>query len=276
MSNPSATDELLNADAERAAAAIDVIAGDLVRELEAAVTRAVAGDRRAVVAYLSVWRRLEERVVDAVREAVPDLVLDVGDTGLLIEVKGRRRSSTWAEVLPLQAPFSPWAERFGRGRGTALTFVAYLRSHLSLGSPLVLPALEGDRNAEDEPDPKDLHRFLRVAVDELWREQSPLLRVAEQFELSLTELAGLFGVRRQAVSQWLEAGVPPGRAGKANAIARVADVLERNLKRERIPGVVRKPAEAYGGLNMLEMIERDRHEELVRLVEDAFDWATAA
>src|SRR5881409_3936423 len=101
MSNPSATDELLNADADRAAAAIDVIAGDLVRELEAAVTRAVAGDRRAVVAYLSVWRRLEERVVDAVREAVPDLVLDVGDTRLLIEVKGRRRSSAWAEVLPL-------------------------------------------------------------------------------------------------------------------------------------------------------------------------------
>ena len=86
----------------------------------------------------------------------------------------------------------------------------------------------------------------------------------------------MFGVKRQAIAQWIEGGVPPARTQKLNAILRLADVLERNLKRERIAGVVRQPAEAYGGLSMLAMIEGDRHDELVELVEQSFDWASAA
>jgi hypothetical protein len=36
-----------------------------------------------------------------------------------------------------------------------------------------------------------------------------------------------------------------------------AEELEHNLKRDRIPAVVRRGAREYGGLNMLEMIEQD-------------------
>lgn len=269
-------DDLLTADAEGTAAAIDDIAGDLVRQLDVAIQHAVEGDREAVGTYIATWRRLEERLLHAVREAAPDVVVGFEGTTLLLEANGRRRPSAWADALPLEAPFSPWAERFGRGLGCAIAFIAYLRSQLAIGAPLTLPTGEAEPNVRDEPTAESVRRFLRFAVQEIGREQSLLSRIAELFELSRTELGRLFGVRRQAVSQWLDAGVPPARAPKANAVARVADVLERNLRHERIPGVVRQSAEAYGGLTMLEMIERDRHEELVRLVEEAFDWATAA
>jgi hypothetical protein len=35
-------------------------------------------------------------------------------------------------------------------------------------------------------------------------------------------------------------------------------------------------ARAYGGLTMLEMIERDRHRDVLEGVRAAFDWAGAA
>jgi DNA-binding transcriptional regulator YdaS (Cro superfamily) len=275
MSTELVVERLLNAEATETAAALDDVAADLVVGLEDSIGRALAGDRLAVAAYLVGWRRLEARITDLVRETHPDVVVDLDGMRLLVEVDGRRRPSEWAEVLALQAPFSPWAETFGRGRGAALAFVVELRARLPFGSPLAAPApAVGD--VADEASVESVHRFLRLAVAELSSEREPLRRIAEVFALSVTDLARLFGVRRQAVGQWLASGVPPGRAAKVNAIARVADILERNLKPDRLPGVVRRPADAYGGLSMLEMIERDRHDELVALVEDAFDWANAA
>lgn len=96
------------------------------------------------------------------------------------------------------------------------------------------------------------------------------------FDLTDTEFGRLMGVRRQAVAQWRERGVPAARAEKAAAMASIADLLSHQLKEERIPGIARRPAEAYGGLSMLEMIERDRHGELLTLVRESFDWAATA
>jgi hypothetical protein len=100
--------------------------------------------------------------------------------------------------------------------------------------------------------------------------------IAETFGLSETELAGLFGVRRQAIGQWRERGIPSARQAKAATIAATAELLTRQLKAERIPGIVRKPAAAYGGLSAIEMIERDRHAELQEIVRRSFDWAIPA
>ena len=100
--------------------------------------------------------------------------------------------------------------------------------------------------------------------------------VADTFGLSETELARLFGVRRQAIGQWRERGIPSARQAKAATIAATAELLSRQLKAERIPGIVRKPAKAYGGLSILEMIERDRHAELQEIVRRSFDWAIPA
>jgi hypothetical protein len=97
--------------------------------------------------------------------------------------------------------------------------------------------------------------------------------IAETFELSETELGRLFGVSRQAVGQWRDRGVPSNRMAKVTTVAAIGDLLRHRLKPERIPGIARRPASAYGGLSMLEMIERDRQDQLQAQVRQSFDWA---
>jgi hypothetical protein len=98
--------------------------------------------------------------------------------------------------------------------------------------------------------------------------------IAQTFELNETELGRLFGVSRQAVGQWRERSVPSNRMAKVATVAAIGDLLGHQLKPERIPGVARRPAGAYGGLSMLEMIERDREDELLTLIRRSFDWSS--
>ena len=76
--------------------------------------------------------------------------------------------------------------------------------------------------------------------------------------LSQTELARLFGVRRRALAEWTVRGIPAARQAKAASLAGLCDLLRHHLRPERIPGLARTPAAAYGGLSMLTMIEQDR------------------
>ena len=102
-----------------------------------------------------------------------------------------------------------------------------------------------------------------------------LSTIDEPLALSKTELGRMFGVSRQAIDGWHRHGVPPARQAKAATVAALVDLLSHRLKNERIPGIARRPARAYGGLTMLEMIERDRHEDLLELTRRSFDWASA-
>ncbi len=96
------------------------------------------------------------------------------------------------------------------------------------------------------------------------------------FRLSKSELGRLFGVTRQAIDGWLAQGVPAEREDKLATLLALADLLERKLKTDRIPGIARRPAEAYGGHTMLELIAADRQRELLELVRRSFDWSQAA
>jgi len=98
--------------------------------------------------------------------------------------------------------------------------------------------------------------------------------IAETFELNETELGRLFGVSRQAVGQWRERGVPSGRKAKVATVAAIGDLLHHQLKPARIPGIARRPADAYGGRSMLQMIERDRQDELQAEIRRSFDWGS--
>jgi len=100
--------------------------------------------------------------------------------------------------------------------------------------------------------------------------------IAETLELSETELGRLFGVSRQAVGQWRERGVPSNRMTRVTTVAAICDLLAHQLKPERIPGIARRPAKAYDGLSILEMIERGREDELLRKIRRSFDWASPA
>jgi hypothetical protein len=97
--------------------------------------------------------------------------------------------------------------------------------------------------------------------------------IAETFELTETELGRLFGVSRQAVGQWRDRGVPSNRMAKVSTVAAICDLLRHRLQPERIPGIARRGAGAYSGLSMLQMIERDRQDELQTLIRRSFDWA---
>ena len=103
-----------------------------------------------------------------------------------------------------------------------------------------------------------------------------LERIQGILDVNLTELGQLFGASRQAVSSWLRKGVPSARKPKVLTVLNVAELLERKLKTGRVPAVVRQPAAAYEGKSMLEMIEEDRHDQLLREVRESFDWTATS
>lgn len=107
---------------------------------------------------------------------------------------------------------------------------------------------------------------LRLA-DELDRHLSGrhLERTMRLWHLSRTELGSLFGVSRQAVSNWIRDGVPAERTEQVADVEAITDLLDRYLKRERIPAVVRRRAPRLEGASLIEFIASGRSSEALRL-----------
>ncbi len=103
-----------------------------------------------------------------------------------------------------------------------------------------------------------------------------LARSLRVLDISMSEAGRLFGVSRSAVEQWLVRGVPRARLARAANLARIADILERNLKPERIAAVVREPARAYGTKSILDLVREGRDEQARAALEQAFDWSRTA
>lgn len=271
-------DPLVTDDAECAAKEIEGAAEDVIKELDRVLPRALRGGEAAAKAYVRAWRDLAGRCLKLAHESMPDLVFP-GEDGafLLVDVKGRISVTANAhlEYLAVNAPFSPWLNRFGVGHGAAMFLLSEIRQ--------ALPGLHAIPLSDEESglpnwdfDRTDFSSFVRHVWAELQEEEGLLERIDRTFQLTATEMGRLFGVRRQAIDQWLEHGVPPARQPKALVIAQIADVLALNLEPSRIPAIVRTSASAYGGHTMLEMIADERHEELLAMVRDSFDWATTA
>ena len=100
--------------------------------------------------------------------------------------------------------------------------------------------------------------------------------VQQLFELTATDLGRMFGASRQAISSWFDRGVPAARKSKLYTVLNIGELLARKLKAGRLSAVVRRPASTYGGLSMLQMVEADRHEELLESVRESFNWAATA
>ena len=103
-------------------------------------------------------------------------------------------------------------------------------------------------------------RWISELTDELLRRKRgrELERVASVWQLSRRELGELFGVSRQAVTKWLDTGVPSDRAEQVADVQAITDLLERYLKRERIPAVVRRAAPKLEGTSLLELVRTGR------------------
>lgn len=270
---------LLAADPERVRRALhELDDGTLLPSLSTQLERALEGSDVATREYVHFFRVLALRVLDEAHRARPDIVVrtDAGDLAVL-DVKGaaRRAPVEALETASAEAPFGPWTARFPLEEAVALDLASRVRQLIGLRGLELAP---GDAGLGEVADDLTARRFLRRVRFHLNHpdEEHPLRRLMDAFGLSKTELGSLFGVRRQAVDQWLARDVPSERQEKVQTLLAIVDLLERKLKPGRLLGVARRPADAYGGKTMLELIADDGHRELLAQVRDSFDWASAA
>lgn len=115
--------------------------------------------------------------------------------------------------------------------------------------------------------------WIRELVDALDREirRRPLERVIAFWDLSNAGAARLFGVSRQAFSKWLVNGPPADRADDVSRVETVSDLLDRYVKRERIPAVVRRPAAVLDDRSIIETLEQGGYQETAEAVASMFD-----
>lgn len=271
----STRDVLVEREPKRAVRALEREAPDLVSRLETVVNEAVHGRPVAIREYVRLWRALLQRLLQVTRSAQPDLVAVVGDRLFVADIKGRPATLTTELIdqVALYAPFSPWVSKYGPGRGVALCLLSELRRGLR-GSEALLP----DGILEfpfSEVDSQEFRRFASLVWHELL--SSDLLEsISSSLQLSDTDLGELFGVRRQAIGQWRDKGIPEERLARVHTVQRIVDILRRNLKLERIPAVVRKPAQAYGRRSIIDAIKRGDEDRVLKELERTFDWATTA
>ena len=260
---------LHGSDPDEILAACAWLAGEELHELDEVVPAAIAGGGPAAIhAYVSAARRLIRRLLAGVHESQPDLA-----------VAGAGFFESFLELGALEAPFSPWVNRYGPGKGSALFFVSRLRTALPGSRPLPVPKRDAVLPHWEALGPEEFARFVRRVSELLpvWSDSIPQLeRVRQLFALSNSELGRLFGASRQAATVWLEKGVPPARLPKLKTVLNIAELLQRKLKPGRLPAVARSKAPAYKGRSMLEMIAQDEHETLLEDVRATFDWAATA
>jgi len=115
--------------------------------------------------------------------------------------------------------------------------------------------------------------WTRRLVDELDRAVriEPLERFVELWGLSNAAGARVFGVSRQAFSKWLRNGPPAARAAAVADLALATDLLDRYVKRERIPAVVRRTADVLGGESLLDMASNGNTRDVAQSVTSMFD-----
>lgn len=229
--------------------------------LEAVTPPALEGDLLAIRRYATTYRDLVHYV---------HLQFDPQS----LHPEAPRVALREATVAPMRSR-APHGK--GLGVGIACWVVAVIRDVLPNEDPLLFPrswsrALRGDLDLGK----LDLFDRLVDAMVDRQLAGDPLDEIQTAFDLNATELAGLFRVERQAISQWRERGTPPGRRAKVTTVAEIATILRHRLRPASVPGVVRKPADAYGQRNMLEMIANDEQEELLAITKRSFDWATTA
>ena len=115
--------------------------------------------------------------------------------------------------------------------------------------------------------------WTRQLIDELDRtvRTDPLDRFVTLWDLSNAAAARVFGVSRQAFSKWRATGPPAIRSTVVADLAAATDLLDRDVKRERIPAVVRRPADLLGGRSLLDVAEQGDTHAVLECVAAMFD-----
>lgn len=115
--------------------------------------------------------------------------------------------------------------------------------------------------------------WVRGLVDALDREVriDPLRRLLALWDLSNAAAARMFGISRQAFAKWLMNGPPADRADDVTDVDNITSLLDRYVKRERIPAVVRRPADRLGGKSLIETLEAGEYGRAAEVMAVSFD-----
>jgi len=104
---------------------------------------------------------------------------------------------------------------------------------------------------------------------------SSLVDTLGVWQLSQAKAAALFGVSRQAFAKWLQRGVPADHVVAVADLKAATDLLERYLKRDRIPAVVRRPIRRLDGVSLLDLLGEGDTNRLLSACRDMFDFERA-
>ncbi len=136
--------------------------------------------------------------------------------------------------------------------------------------------------ALSDTSPKNVAETLAATHDRAWirsvvsyldqcLQKSPLDRLITLWGLSAAEAGELFGISRQAFAKWQQSGAPHDRSPAIAALEDSTDLLERHLKRERIPAVVRRPAPLTDGKSLIDLAREGKHDEVLAATKAMFD-----
>lgn len=107
------------------------------------------------------------------------------------------------------------------------------------------------------------------------RNADALARILAAWDLNQSDAARIFGVSRQAISKWLDAGVPAERATAIADLGAATDLLLRHLQRDRVPGVVRRRASRLGDQSLLELLLQQEFRSVLEACRAMFAFADA-
>jgi hypothetical protein len=237
---------------EELAEAASALDPQAAAELEPITERALAGSREAARAYARIASRYVGEVIDTMGVSA----------GTAVAI----RSVLVARSL--EAPMTGWAGRFGLGQGVVAAIASAAREFE--GVPIPAPP-----GWNSEVLTADLSGFQHRVLGELRGYDDPLVQISRELELTMTELGALFGVTRQAATEWLDRGIPSGRLADVSAVLSTVRTLNRKLKAGRVAMVARRPAPALGGATLLEALTADPIG-TAAVIEDAFDWSATA
>ena len=243
------------------------------RTADELVEAAVALDPDAVSSFEQMTPRALGGSLEASQAFVRSLRLFVDEVSEATDPHGALKEAGYRQTLLLRglsAPLTGWVGSFGFGRGVAASVAASARELMPLSMPIASPS-----GLAPEVVAADVVEFQRRVLAALRLDDDPLVVIGRELQLNKAEMGELFGVSRQAVSEWMDTGVPSARIRDVSQVLKVVSILSRKLKSGRTSLVVRRPAPALGGQTLLEAMRHDPENALAH-VEEAFDWSGVA
>jgi hypothetical protein len=105
--------------------------------------------------------------------------------------------------------------------------------------------------------PNSARQAMRVAVPaerDAEADDRALTEIRLVLDISEAQLADLFAIQRSSVEAWRKNGIPTARRAKVERLRDLVRVFVRDLKRSRIPEIVRTPDAWLDGRSILETI----------------------